>query len=126
MDHPSLMRRDSLTPARRVFLFAVRDRFYREGRMSRRAEWQNVLDAETKKWSAMSCSQLIATLHDTYAYEVEFESKHYNVEVELLEDTDKYIHVLVAVDDGSLPASISPLTSSFIRHKDSDVAEARD
>jgi hypothetical protein len=41
--------------------------------MSRRAGWQNVLDAETKRWSAMSCNQLIATLHDTVAYEVEFE-----------------------------------------------------
>jgi hypothetical protein len=74
--------------------------------MSRRAEWQNVLDAETKKWPAMSCSRLIAALHDTQAYEVAFESKHYQVEVELLEDTDKYVRVLVAVDDGSLPASI--------------------
>jgi len=90
--------------------------------MSRRAEWQNVLDAETKKWSAMSCSQLIAALHDTVAYEVEFESKHYNVEVQLLENTDTYIHVLVDVDDGSLPASISPLTSSFIHDKNSGVA----
>jgi hypothetical protein len=93
-----------------------------EDRMSRRAEWQNVLDAETKKWSAMSCGQLIAALHDTVAYEVEFESKHYNVEVELLENTDTYIHVLVAVDDGSLPAAISPLTSSFIHDKNSEAA----
>jgi hypothetical protein len=42
--------------------------------------------------------------------------------VALLEDTDKYIHVSVAVNDGSLPASIKPLTSSFIRYKNSDVA----
>ena len=90
--------------------------------MSRRAEWQNVLDAETKRWPAMSCSQLIAALRDTVAYEVGFESKHYNVEVELLEDTDTYIHVLVAVDDGSLPASFSPLTSSLPRDKNCDVA----
>jgi hypothetical protein len=32
----------------------------------------------------------------------------------------------VAVDDGSLPASIKPLTSSFIRYKNSGVEEARD
>jgi hypothetical protein len=62
----------------------------------------------------MYCSQLIATLHDTQAYEVEFESKQYNVEVELLEDTDKYIRVSLAVDDGSLPASIKPLTSKVV------------
>jgi hypothetical protein len=29
----------------------------------------------------------------------------------------KYIHVMVAVDDGSLPASIAPLTHSFICQK---------
>jgi len=37
--------------------------------------------------------------------------------VELLENTEKYIHVVVSVDDGSLPASIWPLTNSFIRDK---------
>ena len=31
-----------------------------------------------------------------------------------LEKTGKYVHVMVAVDDGSLPASISPLTGTFI------------
>jgi hypothetical protein len=49
--------------------------------------------------------------------EVEFDSKQYQVEVELLENTEKYIHVMVSVDDGSLPASISPLTHSFICQK---------
>jgi hypothetical protein len=37
--------------------------------------------------------------------------------VQLLENTEQYLHVMVAVDDGSLPASISPLTHSFIRQK---------
>ncbi|HTM50458.1 MAG TPA: hypothetical protein VL285_17310 [Bryobacteraceae bacterium] len=82
--------------------------------MSRRMEWQKVLDSEVKRWSAMSCGQLISELHEGQAYEVEFESKQYQVEVELLENTDKYLHVMVAVDDGSLPASIIPLTHSFI------------
>ncbi len=67
----------------------------------------------------MSCEQLISELTDGQAYEIEFESKKYQVEVELLENTEKYVHVMVAVDDGSLPASIFPLTSGFIRDKDS-------
>jgi hypothetical protein len=37
--------------------------------------------------------------------------------VELLENTEHYLHVMVAVDDGSLPRSISPLTHSFIQQK---------
>jgi len=85
--------------------------------MSRREEWRKVLDSEVQRWSAMSCEQLVSELRDLQAYEVEFESKKYQVEVELLENTGKYLHVAVAVDDGSLPASISPLTHSFIRQK---------
>jgi len=85
--------------------------------MSRRAEWKGVLDAETKRWSSMSCEHLIAELHDVQAYVVEVDSKQYQVEVELLENTNAYIHVVVAVDDGSLPWSIWPLTQTFIRQK---------
>ena len=82
--------------------------------MGRREEWRKVLDSEVRRWSAIACGQLISELQDVRAYEVELDSKKYQVEVELLENTDKYVHVMVAVDDGSLPASISPLTDSFI------------
>jgi hypothetical protein len=87
--------------------------------MSRRKEWQKVLDSEVKRWSAMRCEQLVSELHELQAYEVEFESKQYQVEVELLENTEKYLHVMVAVDDGSLPASMLPLSHSFICQKTS-------
>jgi hypothetical protein len=80
-------------------------------------EWQKVLDSEVERWSAMSCGQLVSELHEVQGYEVEFESKQYQVEVELLENTDKYVHVVLAVDDRSLPASISALTHSFICQK---------
>jgi hypothetical protein len=85
--------------------------------MGRREEWRKVLDSEVRRWSAMACEQLISELHDLQAYEVELDSKKYQVEVELLENTDKYVHVMVAVDDGSLPASISPLSHAFICSK---------
>ena len=90
--------------------------------MSRRKEWQNVLDSEMKRWSAMPCEQLVSELRQVQGYEVKFESKQYQVEVELLETTDTYLHVVVAVDDGSLPASIAPLTHSFICKKPSTFA----
>ena len=76
-----------------------------------------ILDAETKPWSSMSCEHLIAALHDVQAYVVEVDSKKYQVEVELLENTNAYVHVQVAVDDGSLPWSIAPLTQTFICQK---------
>jgi len=85
--------------------------------MADRKKWREVLDAEAPRWSSMSSDELLSKLHDVQVYEVEHDSKTYQVEVELLEDTDTYLHVLVAVDDGSLPASISPVTTTFIRQK---------
>ncbi len=86
--------------------------------MSRRQQWRKVLDQEVKRWSAMSFNQLAAALHDGEVYQVEFDSKTYQVEVELLENTKDYVHVSVAVDDGSLPASIVPSSRSFIRKRE--------
>ena len=85
--------------------------------MGRREEWRKVLDSEVRRWSALALEQLISELQDLQAYEVELDSKKYQVEVELVENTDKYVHIMVAVGDGSLPASISPLTHSFICSK---------
>ena len=63
-----------------------------------------MLDAEVKKWSAKSCAELLAELTDVQCYQVEFESKIYQVEVQMLENTDTYLHVGMDVDDGSIPA----------------------
>jgi len=76
-----------------------------------------VLDSEVRRWSAMSCDQLVSELRNLQAYEVEFDSKNYQVEVQILENVDKHVRVLVAVDDGSLPASLSPVTHIFVCQK---------
>lgn len=81
--------------------------------MSRRDEWRRVLDAEVGRWSAMPYDQLVTALSDHQAYEVELDAKKYQVEVEVLEVAEKYLHIIVAVDDGSLPASVLPLSRSF-------------
>ncbi len=85
--------------------------------MSRRDEWRKVLDSEAQRWAAKSWEQLAAQLCDVVAYEVELDSKKYQVEVQILENTDKHVHVMVAVDDGSLPASLSSLTRTFVCSK---------
>jgi hypothetical protein len=85
--------------------------------VKRREQWRPVLDAELKRWRAKSSEQLLAELRDEQVYEIEFENKMYQVEVEILENTEKYVHVLVAVDDGTLPAALLPLSTSFIREK---------
>jgi DNA relaxase NicK len=70
-----------------------------------------------KRWYAKSSEQLLAELGDVQAYEIEFENKTYQVEVEVLENTEKYVHVMVAVDDASLSGALRPLSTSFIREK---------
>ena len=82
--------------------------------MNRRVTWQKVLDAEVQRWSVMPYAQLRLELYEAQVYEVIFDAQPYQVEVELLEDTENYLHVMIAVDDGSLPASLVPLTHSFI------------
>lgn len=62
----------------------------------------------------MSCDQLISALPDVQTYEIEFESKKYQIEVELLENTDNYVHVGIAVDNGHFWRAMRPVSSSFI------------
>jgi hypothetical protein len=85
--------------------------------MSRREQWRRVLDVEVRRWSAMTPEQLASALDEIQVYEVQLDSKMYQVEVEMLESTEEYLHVRVAVDDGSLPASIVPETQTFICNK---------
>jgi len=85
--------------------------------MTRREKWRRVLDSEVKRWSALPSDRIVDELREVQTYEVELDSKRYQVEVQLLENTEKYVHVMVGVDDGSLPQSISPATKCFIRSK---------
>ena len=82
--------------------------------MNRRWHWRQVLDAEMRHWSALPYDQLIARLSNADVYEVKHDSRTYQVEIEVLENTENYVHVVLSVDDGSLPASIWPATDSFI------------
>jgi hypothetical protein len=82
-----------------------------------REQWRPMLEAEVRKWSAKSASQLLSELSEVQAYQIDVDGKKYEVEVQLLENTDTYVHVEVDVDDGSIPASFHPLSSSFIREK---------
>ena len=65
----------------------------------------------------MTPEQLASALDEGRVYEVELDSKMYQVEVEMLKSTEEYFQVMVAVDDGSLPASMVPETQIFICNK---------
>jgi hypothetical protein len=83
--------------------------------MQRQKQWQFVLDGELKRWSEKTYEQIVAELSGECVYEVEFDDEPYQVEVSILENNEEYIHVVVSVDDGSLPASLKPLARSFVK-----------
>lgn len=85
--------------------------------MSKREQWQRVLQTELSRWSSMSCDDVLAELRNRDVYEVVAETNQYQIEVVLLEDNPEYLHVSIAVDDGSLPGSIRPESSSFLCRK---------
>jgi hypothetical protein len=82
--------------------------------MNRRQQWREVLETEVQRWSALPYDQLVSQLSKTNVYEVERDSQTYQIEIEVLENTADYVHVLISVDDGSVPASFLPMTDSFI------------
>lgn len=85
--------------------------------MSRREEWRTALQAELKRWSSMSCDEVLTELRTHDVYELVADSKQYQVEVVLLEDKPEYLHISIAIDDGSLPGSMHPESESFICRK---------
>jgi hypothetical protein len=87
-------------------------------RATRRETMQRALNVQTERWSAMSADQLIAELRDEQNYIIKGESSVYQFEVQLLENTDTYVHVSVAVDDGRLWYSISPLSTTSSSRND--------
>jgi hypothetical protein len=86
--------------------------------MKQPEQWRPVLEAEIKRWSATSCAELASQLTGVRTYEVEFGSTKYQVKVQILENTDSYVHVGIAVDNGHFGRAMRPLSSSFICWKD--------
>ncbi len=84
---------------------------------SRREDMERSLNSELERWFPMSAEQLITELRESQDYQIAVGSQVYQFEVVLLENTDTYVHVSIAVDDGRLPYSIKPLSSSFIKQK---------
>jgi hypothetical protein len=65
----------------------------------------------------MSCAQLVEGLREAKAYQVDADARKFQVEIDLVENTIDYLHVVVSVDDGRLPWSIFPVTRGFIKRK---------
>jgi hypothetical protein len=85
--------------------------------MENREEVRPVLEAQVRRWSHIPWEQIVSLLRDPHAYQATFQTKKYQVEVELLENTEAHIRLSVAVDDGALPRSMLPLTQSIVLSK---------
>jgi hypothetical protein len=85
--------------------------------MKRRDRWHKVLNEEVERWSKKSSAELRTEVKNGIQYEVELESITHQVEIEILEATADYVHVSIAVDDGTLPWSIFPASASFVRKR---------
>lgn len=82
--------------------------------MTRREEWKAILDTEVKRWSSMSCEEVLSELHSRNVYEQTDGSNRYQVKAELLVSATDYIQVGIRVNDCSIPASFHPASQIFI------------
>ena len=79
-----------------------------------------VLNREIDKYSKLSYGELLA-LDDNISYYSEYAGGEYQIEINILEKENDYVHISVAVDDGSLSRSFAPLCSSFLVYKNGRV-----
>jgi len=86
-----------------------------------KSELQKLLDAEVDELSRRSYARLVDDLPDVLAYERGGGASYHQFEVQMIEHQPDYVHVVVSIDDGSFLRSISPMTRSFIVHRDGRV-----
>ncbi len=79
-----------------------------------------VLLEEKEKYIKKSFEEL-SQIKESITYECGKGDNWYQVEVQLLENLDEYVHVSIAVDDGGFLRSLSPYTDSFIKYKNGKV-----
>ena len=79
-----------------------------------------LLAAEIDVWSKKSLALIAEELADVAAYGRDDPEQH-QFEVQLLEHTEEYVHVIISVDDGSFWRSFSPVTRTFLVYRDGRV-----
>ena len=83
----------------------------------RREQWREALAIELAKWEAKSYDQLVSELKEVCTYRVLLRDIRLQVEVEMIEKTIDYAHVMIGVNDGSIPWSFWPASTGFIRRR---------
>lgn len=83
-------------------------------------ELQEVLKSEKNKYLKKTFLELSA-IKEPITYEGKAGEKKYQIEVQLLEKNNDYVHVSISIDDGKMFRAMFPLSDSFILHKDGRV-----
>lgn len=84
---------------------------------------KKVLAKEVDKWSKKTYDELLS-IAEPIAYEFLHENDSnvtFEVEVDILEKKEEYVHVIVSTSDGTKFRSFKPLSDSFLVYKDSRV-----
>ena len=82
---------------------------------------QQVLRNEVERLSRKTASELLDEFGEPRCWEVDAAETTFQVEAQILEAEDGYVHVAVSVDDGSPRRSLVPLSTSFLVHADDRV-----
>jgi hypothetical protein len=85
-----------------------------------KVERKRRLADELDQWCRKGYGSLLEELRDVVAYESGDASNRYQVEVQLLERTPKYVHVSLSLNDGGW-RSFVPLSTSFLVYRDGRV-----
>lgn len=82
---------------------------------------QALLDAEVDQLSRWPYAKLVEELSDILAYQRSSGPDYHQFEVQMIEHEPDYVHIVVAIDDGSFLKSVSPISRGFIVHRDGRV-----
>ncbi len=82
----------------------------------KKQELQKALHAEKEKFSQKTYAELFK-LDKNFSYGCGSGQNRYNVEVKMVEKNEKFIQLLIAVDDGTLFKGIFPLSTSVVVNK---------
>ena len=88
--------------------------------MASKVELEAALRQEVDRWAAKSYDALREELRDVVAYQRGHGESCHQFEVQLLEDTEEYVHVSIGVDDGGWRA-FTPLCAGFLVYRDGHV-----